>query len=173
MRDSFVFYRSFYESTRELNDEQRLAFYEAIFELALNDEELATDGMVYCMVNLIKPMIIANNKRYTNGSKGGRPTTKKEEKEPQIAKKRAFQKPTQEEVEAFCEENDISIDTRQFIDYYDSNGWKVGKNAMKDWKATVRNWERRNPKPKKEKKIVIPEAEGEREELMRKIGEQI
>ena len=30
----------------------------------------------------------------------------------------------------------------QFIDYYDANGWKVGKNPMKDWKASIRTWER-------------------------------
>ena len=34
------------------------------------------------------------------------------------------------------------VDAEKFIDYYTSNGWKVGKNSMKDWKAAVRTWER-------------------------------
>ncbi len=46
------------------------------------------------------------------------------------------------EVEAYCLESGIRIDVRRFLDYYASNGWRVGKNPMKDWKAAVRNWER-------------------------------
>ena len=55
-----------------------------------------------------------------------------------------FKKPSLEEVRAYCEERRNGIDPQRFIDYYDSNGWKVGKNPMKDWKATIRNWETRN-----------------------------
>lgn len=40
------------------------------------------------------------------------------------------------------------IDPERFVDYYSSNGWKVGKNPMRDWKAAVRAWSRRDsPKP--------------------------
>lgn len=53
-----------------------------------------------------------------------------------------FQKPKIEEVKAYCDERSNGIDPQAFIDYYDSNGWKVGKNSMKDWKASVRTWER-------------------------------
>lgn len=53
-----------------------------------------------------------------------------------------FVKPTLEEVEAYCIERNNSIDPQRFIDYYESNGWKVGKNPMKDWKAAIRTWER-------------------------------
>ena len=37
------------------------------------------------------------------------------------------------------------MDAERFVDYYTANGWKVGKNPMKDWKAAVRNWERKDP----------------------------
>lgn len=53
-----------------------------------------------------------------------------------------FSPPTIEEVEAYCRERQNGIDARRFVDYYTANGWKVGKNAMKDWKAAVRMWER-------------------------------
>lgn len=55
-----------------------------------------------------------------------------------------FTPPTLEEVKNYCNERKNSIDPQRFIDYYTSNGWKVGKNAMKDWKAAVRTWERRD-----------------------------
>lgn len=51
-----------------------------------------------------------------------------------------FTPPTREDIIAFCLENGLIIDVDRFIDYYTSNGWMVGRNHMKDWKATVRNW---------------------------------
>ena len=57
---------------------------------------------------------------------------------------RRFAPPTLTEVQEYIREKNYSIDAERFIDYYEANGWKVGKNPMKDWKATVRNWERRN-----------------------------
>ena len=59
-----------------------------------------------------------------------------------------FRKPTFEEVSAYCLERNNGIDPEQFIDYYESKGWVVGKSKMKDWKACVRTWERnRKGKP--------------------------
>lgn len=55
-----------------------------------------------------------------------------------------FKKPTAEEVAAFCSEHGYGVDANAFIDFYDSKGWKIGKDTMKDWKAAVRTWERRH-----------------------------
>lgn len=55
-----------------------------------------------------------------------------------------FKKPTVDEVAAYVTAQGYTIDPQYFIDYYDSNGWKVGRNPMKDWKATVRNWASRD-----------------------------
>ncbi len=52
--------------------------------------------------------------------------------------------PTLDEVKAYCDERGNRVDPERFIDYYTSNGWKVGKNPMKDWKAAVRTWERQD-----------------------------
>ena len=54
--------------------------------------------------------------------------------------------PTLEEVSAYCEERHNNIDPQVFIDFYESKGWYVGKNKMKDWKACVRTWERSDVK---------------------------
>ena len=59
-------------------------------------------------------------------------------------KRKRFSPPTLEEVKAYCDERKNRVDPQRFIDYYESNGWKVGKNPMKDWKAAVRTWERGN-----------------------------
>ena len=53
-----------------------------------------------------------------------------------------FKKPTVEEVQAYCKERNNSVDAEKFISHYDSNGWKIGKSPMKDWKAAVRTWEK-------------------------------
>ena len=53
-----------------------------------------------------------------------------------------FTPPTIEEVKAYCQERGNSVDAETFVDFYESKGWCVGKNKMKDWKACVRTWEK-------------------------------
>ena len=55
-----------------------------------------------------------------------------------------FTPPTHEEVTNYCIERGNNVDAERFIDFYSSKGWMVGKNKMKDWKAAVRNWEKRD-----------------------------
>lgn len=57
--------------------------------------------------------------------------------------RKRFRPPTVEEVEAYCFERNNKVDAERFVDFYSSNGWRVGKNPMKDWKAAVRTWEKR------------------------------
>ena len=54
-----------------------------------------------------------------------------------------FVPPTVEEVRAYCNERRNGIDPESFVDFYTSKGWMVGSSKMKDWKASVREWERR------------------------------
>ena len=63
-------------------------------------------------------------------------------KKEKIQKKKSFIPPTPEQVEAYCLERKNKVDAQRFVDYYTANGWQVGKNKMKDWKAAVRTWER-------------------------------
>lgn len=67
-------------------------------------------------------------------------------------KRKRFEKPTLSQITQYCLERNNSVNAEQFYDYYESNGWKVGKNSMKDWKACVRTWERNGyDKPIKKK----------------------
>lgn len=58
--------------------------------------------------------------------------------------------PKVEWVEEYCEQRNNGIDAQQFMDHYESNGWMVGKNKMKDWQAAVRTWERSRNQSKKQ-----------------------
>jgi len=53
-------------------------------------------------------------------------------------------RPSVSEVADYIESRGSKVDAQQFVDFYESNGWKVGKNPMKDWRAAVRTWEKRH-----------------------------
>jgi hypothetical protein len=65
-------------------------------------------------------------------------------------KTKRFIPPSVEEVEQYCIERSNNIDAQSFIDFYESKGWMIGKNKMKDWKAAVRTWERSRKQENKE-----------------------
>ena len=58
-----------------------------------------------------------------------------------VTSKKSFIKPSTDEVAVYCQERHNGIDAHRFWDFYESKGWKVGKNGMKDWRACVRTWE--------------------------------
>ena len=88
---------------------------------------------------------------------------------------RAFVKPTIEDVKAYCLERNNNVDPEAFISCYDSKGWMIGKNKMKDWKAAVRTWERsRNnsqdkPAPKKNKFDDFEQRKYDYDELLKSV----
>ena len=75
-------------------------------------------------------------------------------------------KPEPEEIAAYCAERQNGIDPEQFYDYYEANGWRMGQNPMRSWKAAVRTWERKKagssgentPEPAPSTKPVAPET---------------
>ena len=66
-RDSFIFYRSFYEAIKEIPEESQLKVYKAITNYALNQEEIELNGIPKAIFSLIKPQLDANYKKYENG----------------------------------------------------------------------------------------------------------
>lgn len=81
--------------------------------------------------------------------------------------KKRFRPPTVEEVEAYCFERNNKVDAERFVDFYSSNGWRVGKNPMKDWKAAVRTWEKREDNLPM---TAAQRADQERHEVLRAIA---
>ena len=70
-----------------------------------------------------------------------------------IEKRGGFKKPCVSEIKNYCSERKNKVDAEAFFDFYESKDWFVGKNKMKDWKASVRTWEKRNTTNKVEEKL--------------------
>ena len=85
-----------------------------------------------------KPQLLnTNNTNYLNNKILNKQNTNK--------KKAAFVPPTVDEVKAYCEERNNKVDAVYFVDYYTARQWHFNNGGkMKDWRATVRTWERRN-----------------------------
>ena len=187
MRDSFVFYASFYDAISNLPGDTQLEVYNAVCKYALLGELPELSPIAKAMFTVMRPVMDAASARYeasvANGKKGGRPKKENLEKpsnnlkgletenlekpspnlndnvndndnvnvnvndkvtEIRAAKppRTRFTPPSIDEVKAYCLERGNGVDAERFIDYYNANGWRVGKNAMKDWKAAVRTWEK-------------------------------
>lgn len=82
MRDGFVFYRSFYECFSNLSKKDKLVLFDALCNYALNDIEPELVGVPEAIFKLLKPQVDANNRRYENGRKGGRPKNNQDETKP-------------------------------------------------------------------------------------------
>ena len=170
MREQMTFYRSYWEAVKRLRKSaDRLSALEAILTYALDGEELDRTDAADAIFVLVKPLLDAAARK----SKGGKTTSRVEEDSDKITtrceeesdnnlknKKKnnlkiknnmlesnaraRFTPPTLDEVAAYCSERGNGVDPQQFIDFYTSKGWKVGGQPMKDWRAAVRTWERRD-----------------------------
>lgn len=115
--------------------------------------------------NIANKVLKRLNASRENGKKGGRGNIKKNKpiakpigydlvnldksilneiklNEIKLNKTNKFIKPTIQEIKNYCLTRNNQIDYEQFFNYYEANGWKVGKNTMKDWQACIRTWER-------------------------------
>lgn len=199
MRDSFIFFRSFYEAIKDLPRDVQGEIYTAIMEYGLYGKETEQlKPIARSIFILIKPVLDAGLTRQDNSRKGGAPKgvcnnpngrggkprtnqeqtenklkTNQEQTENKLFKDKdkdwdkdkekdydmdnpkqtsRFFPPSVGDVRAYCQERGNNVDAERFINHYTSNGWMVGKNKMKDWKAAVRTWE----KGSEEKKLSKP-----------------
>ena len=77
-------------------------------------------------------------------------------REEKIREKNMFIAPTFLQVAEYCNERKNNVDVNKFIDFYDSKGWMVGKNKMKDWKACIRTWEKSSTELTKQPLSIDP-----------------
>lgn len=91
-------------------------------------QEVQNDAPIQSYPVLSSPILSGNK-----GSTADKPPTR-----------HRFIPPTVEDVRRYCTEKGYTVDAQGFVDYYKSNGWKVGRNPMKDWKAAVRTWHRKD-----------------------------
>ena len=98
----------------------------------------------------MKQSVADSSKSYQDKEEDKEEDKDKEKEDTKVSsKKKNFEPPNLEQVKAYCEERKNGVDAERFYDFYQSKGWMVGKNGMKDWKAAVRTWEREKQDKKK------------------------
>lgn len=104
--------------------------------------ETSSKGTIIQVVKYEKYQLTTSESTNEQPTSNQQVTTNKNEKK----ERSIFKPPTFNDILEYCMQNNLQLDGTDFINYYESNGWMVGKNKMKDWKATVRRWS----KPKQE-----------------------
>ena len=95
-----------------------------------------------------------NNRQVTDNQQQYKNNNKEIKKKGNNHQSILFIPPTVEEVERYCDEKGIfGFDAQHFVDYYESVGWMIGKQKMKDWKAAIRNWVTRDRKKREQERI--------------------
>lgn len=173
IRDSFIFYRSFYQSAKKLPKEDKAELFDAICSYALDGESVEMSVVPEAIFTVIKPNLDANRRKWENGCKEKKkPSEVEADEEQEISKDEAkdkqtiskaqgnvnvnedvnvnkdvkdkrkrFTPPSLQDIQNYCKERNNSVNPDKWLNFYQSNGWKVGKNSMKDWRAAVRTWE--------------------------------
>ena len=127
--------------------QQRKCLKTLKISLVLETKRKGIPAKQYFKINELQVIKLLNNLSATNL------TSINKNKEIKIINK-LFTIPTISEVESYCLERKNNIEAESFINFYDSKGWFVGKNKMKDWRACIRTWEmREKKKPMKTSKI--------------------
>lgn len=160
MARSMVVYESFLEATKEMDAETFKEIWVALLQYGLDGS--APDGLsgaAKMAFLLMKPNVDANKKRrkadgennceqlqtiVNNCEHLSNDEDVDEDKDEEIKEKHSKKKffpPSVDDVRSYCDERGNSVNPESFVAYYSSNGWKVGRNPMKDWKAAVRTWE--------------------------------
>lgn len=170
--DGFRFFRSYWDAIQEMDEFVQLEVLKAIAAYGLDGTEPKLSSPISrAIFSAIRPNLDSSRESSINGKSGGRPskkapfqenekppfqnskTNKNKELEEEKKKKdigadkpptpSKFLRPSIEEVKVYCDERHNGIDAEAFIDFYEARGWMVGRNKMKDWRAAVRTWERR------------------------------
>ena len=123
-RDSFIFYKSFYDSIKELAPKEQVQIYNAIFSYQFENKEPSLNGICKSIFTLILPQLEANNKRYLNGCKGGAPkrnqnATKKQPKNNQKTTKK--QPNVNDNDNDNVNDNDNDNDNDVVVDFFNNN----------------------------------------------------
>lgn len=181
-REYFKCFHSYFEKTKSLTDAEVGRLFRALLKFSATGEAPSLAGRESIAFDFIADEIVRDQEAYANlcrqnaENRAQRPSTtvndrqrnategyetdkvkgkrniKEISSKEDTKKSTAFHAPTLEEVKARCEEMGYTLDPVAFISHYQSVGWKVGKNPMKDWKASLAGWQSREKeyKPKKQ-----------------------
>jgi hypothetical protein len=145
---------TFKESSGASPEEIRKVSGEAPSQIRLDKIRLEENRIEAAIITGTPSLVSLQGREHAEGVIGGvvcnnSPPALTNFKQKKVAKSKNFIKPEVSEIKKYCKEKKLYIDVNAFYDYYESNGWYVGKKKMKDWKAAVRNWNRREQEFKK------------------------
>lgn len=165
MRESFVFHAEYIE---DLPEEYKTRFieYTVNYGLSGRSPEIEDGTLESTVWKKIARRIDTEAEKYritserrkeaalrrygkVYGEQKTEKTAETKSDEPPKEPKKNFEKPTVEEIAAYCAERKNEVDAQTFFDFYESKGWKVGAVKMRDWRASVRTWEKRDAEEKK------------------------
>lgn len=154
----------FFETVEKIEENTTLSKYQQSKAIKI----LEAEGIIYTKrigipakryfgINEEKILGLVDNKKSKNCTTVGQKTEQQEVKKlhsnnnrdidnKKDNRRNIFVPPTIDDVRDYCMERNNNVDPEKFISYYESNGWMVGRNKMKDWKAAIRTWERNNYK---------------------------
>jgi hypothetical protein len=168
---AFTMFDKFGDAASGLPEEERDALFAAICEYGFYGIEPELPVHLAALFTLMRDDIDNSAEMRKRGSNGGRPKKPQENEvidseKPEVsenskpkpnqtkpiqtkpkrekgAARRAFAKPSLDEVRAYVDEMGYTFDPEAFFNHYESNGWMVGRNHMKDWHAACRTWQSR------------------------------
>lgn len=132
-------------STGEVTNES-CAQYRIITVVKYNEYQAVTNQVTNDQQTTNKPSNkrstkeVPNDQQQYNNSNNINKETNKTKEQNSVGAASRFTPPTKEELFDFCLENQLGVDVDRFYNYYVSNGWRVGRNPMKDWKAALKSW---------------------------------
>lgn len=147
---NFIFKESWYSAADAIGDSKKKAdFIAMIMSFYFDDTEPDEKDGFYPFFVLIRDDMMSEKKRAKRREERkvlAQKTRKPKETPPsppvEPRKKTRFQKPTLEDVKAYCEEKGYEkVDPEKWISFYEANGWKVGRNPMKNWKSSLAYWQ--------------------------------
>ena len=165
MRESFIFHAEYIEDLPEMY-KTRFIEYTVNYGLSGRSPEIEDGTLESTVWKKIARRIDTEAEKYritserrkeaalrrygkVYGEQKTEKTAETKSDEPPKEPKKNFEKPTVEEIAAYCAERKNEVDAQAFFDFYESKGWKVGAVKMKDWRASVRTWEKRDAEEKK------------------------
>lgn len=169
MRDSFIFHAEYVELLPQKYKEI-FTMYAINYGIYGTEPELEKESLEWTVWQFIKPRITSDCEKRDAKIKAGKAHKGNQWKVKKTNQnkpgKTAFIKPTVEEIAAYCKERNNKIDVQAFFDFYESKGWKIGAVNMKDWKASIRTWEKRERGEKQKSGVMWGKENDIPEELL-------
>jgi hypothetical protein len=186
----FTFFRNYYDSIKDIDVDEKKEILLAIVEYVFDNKEPQFSGLKKTVWLLMMPYLSTSKNRSNNAKlKVNQNKIKSKSKANQTSSistsistsnsnNNIFSKPSIEDITKYCRERSNKVNPQKFYDFYESKGWMVGRNKMKDWKASVRTWEKEDEntpdwfdKDIKEDK-ASPKEQAKMEEMINKFKEE-